>query len=107
MFAHDQTRACAGGGLRCRFVAISSSLLLAACSHAAATPELSDAMAVDSYGALPDERFPIMAVRQNQLKPEFRRQLVAYETAYPAGTIVVDPNGHYLYLVMPGGQAMR
>jgi len=110
MSAINRTRSRAGGGTCCRALAISASLLLAACSHTTAnfTPETALAsQAAAQYGALPDERFPIPAVKDRYLKPELIRQQVAYETPYPPGTIVVDTAAHHLYLVMPGGAAMR
>ena len=42
-----------------------------------------------------------------QLPPQFRRQVVAYQTHEPAGTIIIDTPNTYLYLVMGHGQAMR
>src|SRR5215470_5946281 len=36
-----------------------------------------------------------------------RRQVVAYPTTEPAGTIVIDTPHTYLYLVLGGGKAMR
>jgi lipoprotein-anchoring transpeptidase ErfK/SrfK len=42
-----------------------------------------------------------------ELPPQFRRTLVEYRTKEPAGTIVIDTPHTYLYLVMPGGKAMR
>ncbi len=39
--------------------------------------------------------------------PSFARKVVAYPTPEPPGTIVIDPGGHFLYLVQGGGQAIR
>jgi lipoprotein-anchoring transpeptidase ErfK/SrfK len=39
--------------------------------------------------------------------PSFARRVVAYPTPEPPGTIVIDPGGHFLYLVQGGGQAIR
>ena len=39
--------------------------------------------------------------------PAFARAIVNYPTPEPPGTIVVDPGSHYLYLVQPGGKAIR
>ncbi len=49
---------------------------------------------------------PAPAVQQ-QADPAFARKVVAYPTPEPPGTIVVDPGSHFLYLVQPGGQAIR
>lgn len=42
-----------------------------------------------------------------EVDPTFRREDVAYATREVPGTIVVDPRGHYLYLVQKGGRALR
>jgi lipoprotein-anchoring transpeptidase ErfK/SrfK len=41
------------------------------------------------------------------LPPQFRRQVVDYNTIEPAGTIIIDTAHTYLYLVLGGGKAMR
>jgi lipoprotein-anchoring transpeptidase ErfK/SrfK len=41
------------------------------------------------------------------IDPQFLRQEVPYDTKEPAGTIVIDTPNHFLYLVEPGGKAMR
>lgn len=41
------------------------------------------------------------------LHPDFLRQVVPYATEHAAGTIVVDTNAKFLYLVMSQGRAMR
>ena len=40
-------------------------------------------------------------------RDELRRQIVSYRTSEAPGTIIVDTPYTYLYLVMPGGKAMR
>jgi lipoprotein-anchoring transpeptidase ErfK/SrfK len=40
-------------------------------------------------------------------RSDFSRQLVTYRTSEAPGTIIVDTPNTYLYLVMPGGKAMR
>lgn len=42
-----------------------------------------------------------------QADPAFARKVVAYPSPEPPGTIIVDPGAHFLYLVQPGGQAIR
>lgn len=42
-----------------------------------------------------------------QMDPVYLPQEVAYETAHPAGTIVIDTAQKFLYLVEGGGQARR
>jgi lipoprotein-anchoring transpeptidase ErfK/SrfK len=59
------------------------------------------------YAAIDNERFPIPAVDLSEIDPEFLRREVAYDTSQQPGTIVVDPNDRFLYLVRPNGRAMR
>jgi lipoprotein-anchoring transpeptidase ErfK/SrfK len=59
------------------------------------------------YGPVEGEKFPIAAVDIARVDPVFLRREVDYPTAEAPGTIVVDPVAHYLYLVQPGGRAIR
>ena len=59
------------------------------------------------YDARPNEAFPLKKVPIDKIKPELRRQEVAYETSQPAGTIVVDTPARRLYYVLGEGRAMR
>jgi lipoprotein-anchoring transpeptidase ErfK/SrfK len=47
------------------------------------------------------------ATRSPQIDPRFLRQEVAYDAKHPPGTIVVDPDNHFLYYVQAGGRATR
>lgn len=42
-----------------------------------------------------------------QVPEAFRRQIVTFRTAEKPGTIIIDGNQHFLYLVVPGLKAMR
>jgi lipoprotein-anchoring transpeptidase ErfK/SrfK len=42
-----------------------------------------------------------------QPPPEFRRQEVAYDSSEPPGALIIDTNAKFLYLVEPGGRALR
>ncbi|MDO9415612.1 L,D-transpeptidase [Pararhizobium sp.] len=44
---------------------------------------------------------------RRQLEPQFLPQTVAYETSQKAGTLVIDTNNRFLYLVLGNGQARR
>jgi lipoprotein-anchoring transpeptidase ErfK/SrfK len=59
------------------------------------------------YTELEGERFPVGAIDPTTLSPDYVRQLVSYETKEKPGTVVIDPNGKFLYLVMEDGKAMR
>jgi lipoprotein-anchoring transpeptidase ErfK/SrfK len=47
------------------------------------------------------------AQSQFQLEPRFEPQVVPLRYPFKPGQIIVLPQAHYLYLVMPGNQAMR
>ncbi|WP_411035013.1 L,D-transpeptidase [Shinella sp. BYT-45] len=66
-----------------------------------------DPIHVAMYGPHPDERFPLPAMDISRVDPKYFRQQVAYQTAEPAGTIVVDTQNRFLYLVQGEGMAMR
>lgn len=59
------------------------------------------------YAAMLNEQFPIPAVDTTKLDPRFWRQEIDYPTDEPAGTLIVDTPGKYLYHVLPGGRATR
>lgn len=94
---------------------LGATALVAGCSATAVRPALQtvgfappiSAYYAAMYAALPDERFPVPAVDVDGVNPRFFRQLVGYSTAEPPGTIVVDTQGTFLYLVLEDGQAMR
>jgi len=54
----------------------------------------------DQPGRIPDPA-------EERLPPQFQRQLVFYRTSEPPGTIIVHTNERYLYVVQPGGRALR
>ena len=54
-----------------------------------------------------DEPFDIPLVNRALMKPELMRQRVSYTGGEAPGTIVVDINARFLYLVEEGGKAMR
>lgn len=66
-----------------------------------------DPMHVAMYGPHPEERFPLPAMDTANVDPQYFRQQVAYRTVEPAGTIVIDTQNRFLYLVQGEGMAMR
>jgi len=54
-----------------------------------------------------DEPGRVPSAEEEQLPPEFQRQVVFYRTNEPPGTIVISSAERYLYLVLPNGRAMR
>jgi lipoprotein-anchoring transpeptidase ErfK/SrfK len=58
------------------------------------------------YGPV-DDKFPVPAVNLSRVGPSFLRAKVSYASREPAGTVVIDPKRHYLYLINGDGTAMR
>lgn len=83
-----------------RGLLLGMSALLAGCSTNAPSH-------VANYAAIPDEKFPLKAMPLDKIKPELRRQEVAYGGPHKSGTIVVDTPARRLYYVMDEGRAMR
>jgi lipoprotein-anchoring transpeptidase ErfK/SrfK len=50
---------------------------------------------------------PSEDAKDTDLRAELRRQVVNYRTSEAPGTIIIDTPNTFLYLVMPGGKAMR
>lgn len=95
-----------------RSVLIGLPLLLAGCSSGSqrrvgSFSPLVDPYYAEIYGEVDNEPFYVPAIDLRRVRPQFLRREVAYETAQPPGTIVVDPNQRYLYLVEGNGRAMR
>lgn len=59
------------------------------------------------YAPVPTEKFPVPGVPQGAVNPAYLRRSVAYNSPEAPGTIVIDPARRYLYLVQPGGTAIR
>ena len=57
--------------------------------------------------ALASEPFPVFKSDADQIPRRFRRQEVEYQTKEPAGTLIIDPDERYLYLVLGNGRATR
>ena len=85
-------------------------------SEEAAPAQPGDALTVDPavrrqyaalYAPVSDERFPVPAVRLSDINPEYLRKAVFYPTHEQPGTIIIDPQNHFLYLVQGGGRALR
>ena len=59
------------------------------------------------YAAVEDGGFTLPAIPYEKMDPKYFRQRVTDPTGEPPGTVVVDTPGRFLYLVEPGGTAMR
>lgn len=96
-----------------RRAALFSPLFLAGCISQQQEPfEVSRAPGVSAeylamYGEQPEEAFPLPATDLSEVDPRFLRRVVAYLTREAPGTIVVDTDNRFLYLVRENGTAIR
>lgn len=81
-------------------------LVLAACITAL-TFQLAPASAQRDYSTLEDQPGMVPSEADEQLSPQFQRQMVLYRTSEPPGTIIVHTSERFLYLVQGNGRAMR
>jgi lipoprotein-anchoring transpeptidase ErfK/SrfK len=81
-------------------------LALLACITAL-TFSLTVALAQRDYTNLEDQPGFVPKEADEQLEPQFQRQMVLYRTSEPPGTIIVHTNERFLYLVQGNGRAMR
>lgn len=96
-------------------IALGAASGLMACAKPVATPATPTAVPPpafpelpDFYGAITIEPFPIPAVKEGTLAPEYWRTEVANPwPEYPPGTIVVDPDAAILHFVASPDSAMR
>lgn len=66
-----------------------------------------DRQSAAMYGPVTGEPFAVPAVPLRQVNPNYLRRAVSYPSNEPPGTIIIDPQNRYLYLVQGGGRAMR
>jgi lipoprotein-anchoring transpeptidase ErfK/SrfK len=59
------------------------------------------------YAPVRGERFSISGVDLSDIDSEYLRKAVFYSTQEQPGTIIIDPQNHFLYLVQGGGRALR
>ncbi|MTI43226.1 lipoprotein-anchoring transpeptidase ErfK/SrfK [Roseibium hamelinense] len=98
-----------------RAVVIGLPLALAACQskqssvvQAGLTPR-SDGTPnyASAYAPVRDGGFNLPGIDYQNFDPQYLRQTVFYPSRYPVGTVVVDPRKKFLYLIQPGGRAIR
>ena len=53
------------------------------------------------------EPYPFFGQRSSGVDPRFMRRAVSYPSAEQPGTIIVDPQNHFLYSIEGGGRAIR
>jgi lipoprotein-anchoring transpeptidase ErfK/SrfK len=59
------------------------------------------------YAEADSEPFPVPALRLSDVDPLYLRKSIYYPTDETAGTIIIDPQHHFLYFVEGGGRAIR
>ena len=95
-----------------------ATLALAGCSTSTESASVEDKAAAgptvqtaqifdDAYGVASDAGYSLPAIPIQRVKPEFRRQIVSYQTDERPGTIIVNTRERHLYYILPGGKAMR
>ena len=101
-------------GLRrflCLSPAILAAALLAACVDPAASPTASSQplpkAGENVYVATMDAGIEIPALPVEKIPESHRRQVVAYETDQPVGTIIINPKTKLLYYVVGKNKAIR
>ncbi|MDE1569327.1 L,D-transpeptidase [Aquabacter sp. P-9] len=87
-----------------RLLVLGTPLILAACQTDGRQPLTTQ---VSMYGPVPGEPFEVDAVNVAEIDPKYLRQEVPFSGNYPPGTIVVNVEERFLYLVQPGGKAIR
>jgi lipoprotein-anchoring transpeptidase ErfK/SrfK len=96
-----------------RAVLIGLPLLLAGCASAPpqvpqlALQQLGPTETQSPYGSIANEPYPVRALDLSKVDPDLLRQQVAYSGPYAPGTVVVSIPERRLYLVQPGGSAIR
>jgi lipoprotein-anchoring transpeptidase ErfK/SrfK len=60
-----------------------------------------------SYGRAGGEPFPFLGQRSTGIDPRFMRQAVSHPSAETPGTVIVDAQNHFLYLIEGSGRAIR
>lgn len=68
---------------------------------------MSDSELAVMYGTVEDGGYVIPAIPYQNIDRRYYRQRVVDPTGEPAGTVVVDTRSRFLYVVEPGGSAMR
>lgn len=94
---------------------IATPLVLAGCATNATVPLLpatapptADPHYLSMYAAVPGEPFPVDAIDLSRIvDPKYLRREVAYAGSERPGTVVVDPNEKFAYLVLEQGRAIR
>jgi lipoprotein-anchoring transpeptidase ErfK/SrfK len=112
MSSFDPALSCSPLQKAFRLGAVILSLAMTACVSTSQPPQQSLRPRIDPtyaamYGPRPDEKFPLPATDISEVDPQFLRREIAYYGREEPGTIVVDTDARYLYLVRENGRAIR
>jgi len=88
-----------------RILQVLSSVALALSLAACATTQTN--LLTDFYSAIPGEEHEVAAVEPQDLELKNLRQVVPYRSSSLPGTVVVDTNERFLYLIQGEGRALR
>jgi lipoprotein-anchoring transpeptidase ErfK/SrfK len=59
------------------------------------------------YAAVEGEPFPVPAINLNRINRNYLRSVVSYDSNEQPGTIIIDPETRYLFVVNGDGRAIR
>jgi len=74
---------------------------------AATTPTVIEGPSAADEMKIDDQPGYVPSAEQEQLDPQYQRQLVFYRTTEPPGTIIIQTAERYLYLVQGSNRAIR
>ncbi|MDY8109441.1 L,D-transpeptidase [Fulvimarina sp. 2208YS6-2-32] len=68
-----------------------------------------NAVSNPDYASVVDDGYALPAIPSDKIDPKYLRQQVSYPegSQYEPGTVVVDTPNRFLYIIEPGGMAMR
>jgi lipoprotein-anchoring transpeptidase ErfK/SrfK len=89
--------------LRERSIGLASGWLVLACALLFGANQA----ALAQGSADPGDQPGLEADENYELEPQFQKQMVYYRTNEAPGTIIVETSERHLYLVQPGGRALR
>ncbi len=94
--------------------AISALILVSACSNTTPTAGLASAINEPlevnyafAYAPMEDSEVALPGFQYEKMRKRYLRQTVDYRGDQKSGTIVIDTTGPFLYLIQPGGKALR
>jgi len=84
-----------------------AAVLVVSAALAGCSTDGAQRMFSSEYGTVADAGYTLPRVPISKIPRQYHRQIVNFPTDEKPGTIIVDTNDKFLYLVMEGGKAMR